>query len=291
MTNHPIAQSARFAITQLTWRSQLRAVGAIAWKNWLHFIRYPLNAIFSVVQPLMWLTPIYFLGRSFQTDGVNAGFAGYTGTGDYMSFILIGSVLASYIGSVFWGIGFALKREMDEGVMESNWLTPVPRFAFLVGQTISNLITTTITNIGILALGWWLFGFTINGNLWQALAVVLPLLLALYGFGFAFAAVVLLMRDANMLVDVCDFLISIFSGSQFPVQALPYFLLPIALALPLTYGFDVVRGLLIGSRTLLPIPYEIAILLLFMAITVPGGYFIFRRVERRIKRLGTLGMH
>lgn len=283
MTTHPI--------TQQNWQSHLRAVWAIAWKNWLHFIRYPLNAIFRVVQPLMWLTPLYFLGQSFRTTEGNVGFTAYTGTGDYMSFILVGSILSSYISSVFWGMGYALKNEMDEGVMESNWLTPVPRFAFLVGQTVTSLITTTIVNAGILLLGWWLFGFTVSGNLWQAISIALPMLLALYGFGFAFAAVVLLMRDANMLVDVSDYLVTIFSGSQFPVQALPGFLLPIALALPLTYGFDVMRGLLIQSKTLLPIPYEIAILLLFMTVTVPAGYLIFRRVERRIKRLGTLGMH
>ncbi|MFN8445996.1 MAG: ABC transporter permease [Caldilineaceae bacterium] len=278
-------------ISQLTWGSQLRAVWAIAWKNWLHFIRYPLNAIFRVVQPLMWLTPIYFLGLSFRTSEGNVGFANYAGTSDYMSFILVGSLLSSYISSVFWGMGYALKTEMDEGVMESNWMTPVPRFAFLIGQTITNILTTTVVNVGILALGWWLFGFRITGSLWQAVSVVLPMLLALYGFGFAFAAIVLLIRDANMIVDVSDFLVTILSGSQFPVTALPGFLLPVALALPLTYGFDVVRGLLIQSKTLLPIPYEIAILLLFMAVTVPAGYFVFRRVERRIKQLGTLGMH
>ena len=121
--------------------------------------------------------------------------------------------------------------------------------------------------------------------------VLVPLLLALYGFGFAFAAVVLLMRDANMLIDVSDDLVTLLSGSQFPVQVLPAVLLPIALALPLTYGFDAIRGLLIQSTTLLPIPYEIAILFLFMVVTVPAGYAIFRWVERRIRRLGTLGMH
>ena len=283
MTNYPI--------TQITWQSHLRAVWAIAWKNWLHFIRYPLNAIFRVLQPLMWLTPIYFLGQSFRTAEGNVGFAAYAGTSDYMSFILVGSILSSYISSVFWGMGYALKTEMDEGVMESNWLTPVPRFAFLIGQTITNLITTTVVNVGILALGWWLFGFTITGSVWQAILVVLPMLLALYGFGFAFATLVLLIRDANMLVDVSDYVVTLLSGSQFPVQVLPGFLLPIALALPLTYGFDVVRGILIQSKTLLPISYEIGILLLFMAVTVPAGYAIFRTVERRIKRLGTLGMH
>ncbi len=280
MTTHPI-----------TWHSQWRALMAITWKNWLHFVRYPLNAVFRIVQPIFWLTPLYFLGQSFAMDGDNPGFAAYTGSSDYMSFILVGSVLSSYIGAVFWGMGYALKNEMDQGVLESNWLTPVPRFAFLVGQTVADLITTTIVNMGVLGIGWWLFGFRITGNLWQALGVTLPMLLALYGFGFGFAAVVLLMRDANTLVDVSDYLLGLFSGSQFPVQVLPALLLPVALALPLTYGFDAIRGLLLQSETLLPIPYEVLILLLFMVITVPAGYLIFRRVERRIKQLGTLGMH
>lgn len=278
-------------ISSPTWQSNLRAIAAITWKNWLHFVRYPLNAIFNIIQPLMWLTPIYFMGQSFRTAEGNVGFAGYAGTSDYMSFILVGFLLTSYISSVFWGMGYALKNEMDQGVLESNWMTPVPRILFLIGQTFNSLITTTISNVGILALAWWLFGFSINGNLLQAIAVALPMLLALYGFGFAFAAVVLLMRDANMLIDVSDFLVSIFSGSQFPVQVLPRYLLPIALALPLTYGFDVVRGLLLQTKTLLSIPTEVAILLLFMVITVPAGYAVFRLVERRIKKLGTVGMH
>ena len=285
MTNHPITHY------PITWRAQWRALIAITRKSWLHFVRYPLNAIFRMLQPIFWLTPLYFLGQSFAIDGDNPGFAAYTGSNDYMSFILVGSVLASYIGAVLWDMGYALKNEMDQGVLESNWLTPVPRFAFLVGQTVANLITTTIVNGGVLGMGWWLFGFRITGNLWQALGVMLPMLLALYGFGFGFAAVVLLMRDANTLIDISDYLLSLFSGSQFPVQALPALLLPLALALPLTYGFDLVRGLLRQSETLLPIPYEVAILLLFMLVTVPGGYLIFRRVERRIKQLGTLGLH
>ncbi len=278
-------------LSQISWRSHLRALLAIAKKDWLHFIRYPLNAIFRVVQPIIWLTPIYFLGRSFATSEGNVGFAAYSGTVDYMSFILVGAILSSYIGSVFWGMGYSLKNDMDSGVLESNWLAPIPQFSLLIGRTIANLLVTTVVNAGILLLGWLLFGFQITGNLLQAFAVILPMLLALYGFGFGFAAIVLIMRDANTLIDVSDYLVSIFSGSQFPVQVLPRFLLPIALALPLTYGFDVVRGFLINTKTLLPIPYEIAILLIFMGVMIPLGYTIFKRIERRSKRLGTLGLH
>ncbi|MFN8490504.1 MAG: ABC transporter permease [Caldilineaceae bacterium] len=273
------------------WRAATSVIWTIAKKDYYHFVRYPLNAVFRVIQPIMWLTPIYFMGQSFKDASGNAGFAGYTGTNDYMSFILVGSLLSSYISTVFWGMGYALKNEMDEGVLESNWLTPVPRFWFLAGQTVANIIFTTFTNLGILLVGWLLFGFTITGNLVQAIGVVLPMLLALYGFGFGFAAIVLLMREANTLIDVSDYLVSIFSGSMFPVRALPPLLLPVALSLPLTYGFDAVRGLLIKTVTLLPIPYEVGILVVFMGVTVPAGYVIFRWVERRSQRLGTLGMH
>jgi len=273
------------------WKTHVRAALMIAKKDWLHFLRYPMNAAFRIIQPLAWLTPVYFLGKSFAGANGNTGFAAYTGTSDYMSFILIGAMLSSYVSAVFWGMGYALKSEMDSGVLESNWMTPVPRWIFLVGQTLANLAITTITSAGVLLLAHLLFGFRVTGNALAAALAIVPMLVALYGFGFAFAAIVLLLKDANTLVDVSDFLISLMSGSQFPVKVLPPFLLPISLAIPLTYGFDAVRGYLLHTSTLLPLTYELAILLAFMAVMVPLGNLIFKRVERRCKQLGTLGMH
>ncbi len=278
-------------LLQPTWRSNLRALLAIAKKDWLHFLRYPLNALFSVVQPIMWLTPVYFLGRSFAIGDGNTAFAAYTGTLDYMSFILVGAILSNYVSAVFWGMGYSLKREMDSGVLESNWLTPVPRPLFLIGQTVANLSITTLSSAGVLLLAWLLFGFAVSGNLLAAALAVLPMLIALYGFGFAFAGVVLLMREANTLVDVSDYVVSILSGSLFPVHILPPALLALSLSLPLTYGYDAVRGLLLGTDTLVPIHYEILILLVFMITMLAVGNAVFRRVERRCKTLGTLSMH
>jgi ABC-2 type transport system permease protein len=279
------------SLSEISWRSYVRAALAIAKKDWITFFRYPMNALFRVIEPIAWLTPVYFLGRSFAGPGGNSGFAAYTGTSDYMSFILIGAVLANYISAVFWGMGYALKTEMDAGVLESNWLTPVPRALMLVGQTLASLAITTVNSAGMLLLAWLLFGFHASGDVLAAVLPLAPMLVALYGFGFAFAALVLLMRDANTLIDVSNFLVSILSGSQFPVNVLPRLLLPLALAIPLTYGFDAVRALLLRSTPLLPLEYEIAILLGFMAVMTPVGYLIFKRVELRCKTLGTLGQH
>lgn len=271
--------------------TQLRALFVIARKDWKVFWRYPLNAVSQVFQPLIWITPVYFMGKAFSTNGQATGFAAYSGSGDYMSYILIGTVLTNFIMTVFWGMGYALKEDMDAGVLESNWLTPVSRLLILVGRTLTSMLTTTIMSTVMLIIGALLFGFHPKGNTFAALLTAIPMLAGLYGFGFAFAGIVLLMREANTMVDVGSFLVQGFSGTNFPVKSLPYWLIPVSLMLPLTYGLDAVRGLLLKTRTLFPINVEIIILIVFMFVMLWLGGWFFYRVERRVRTLGTLGQH
>ncbi|MBA3945779.1 MAG: ABC transporter permease [Herpetosiphonaceae bacterium] len=278
-------------LSTISPRSYIRAILAIAKKDWLHFLRYPLEGMFRIIEPVMWLTPIYFLGRSFATSNGATGFAAYVGTVDYMSFVLIGGIISSYVSAVFWGMGFSLKREMDSGVLESNWMAPLPRPLFLIGQTVASISITSVNSVVVLFLAWRIFGFHVTGHLFPALLALAPMLVALYGFGFAFAGLVLLLKDANTMVDVANFMVIGLAGSQFPVQVLPRVLIPVALALPLTYGYDAVRGYLLGTRTLIPIHDELVILLVFMVVMTVAGYAFFRMIERHVKVRGTLGTH
>ena len=279
------------SLSQPNVNTQLRALFVIARKDWKVFWRYPLNAVSNILQPIIWVTPVYFMGQAFSTNGQALGFAAFSGSGDYMSFILLGTVLSNFILTVFWGMGYALKEDMDSGVLESNWLTPVSRILILVGRTLASLLTTTITSLMMLAIAGALFGFRPTGNTLAAFLVAIPMLLGLYGFGFAFAAIVLLMREANTLVDVSSFLVQGLSGANFPVKSLPYWLIPISLMLPLTYGFDAVRGFLLKTNTLLPLQTEVALLIVFMFVMLWFGAWVFYKVERRVRTLGTLGQH
>lgn len=279
------------SLSRPSLKAQLRALYVIALKDWKVFWRYPLNAVSNIFQPIIWITPVYFMGKAFSTNGQALGFAAYSGTGDYMSFILLGTVLTNFILTVFWGMGYALKNDMDAGVLESNWLTPVPRLLILVGRTLSSLLVTLITSFIMLVIAGALFGFKPTGNTLAAFLTAIPMLIGLYGFGFAFAAVVLLIREANTLVDVSSFLVQGFSGTNFPVKSLPTWLIPISLLLPLTYGLDAVRGWLLNTKTLLPINLEIIILIVFMFVMLWFGAWVFNRVERRVRTLGTLGQH
>jgi ABC-2 type transport system permease protein len=278
-------------LSQPGFSTKVRAIFVIARKDWKVFWRYPLNAVSNIFQPIIWITPVYFMGKAFSTNGQASGFAAYSGSGDYMSYVLIGTVLTNFIMTVFWGMGYALKEDMDAGVLESNWLTPVSRLHILIGRTLTSLLTTTIVSALMLAISAALFGFRPTGSTFAAVLTAIPMLVGLYGFGFAFAAVVLLMREANTMVDVGSFLVQGFTGTTFPVKSLPYWLIPVSLMLPLTYGLDAVRGFLLQTNTLLPIPVEIAILVVFMFVMLWVGAQIFYRVERRVRTLGTLGQH
>jgi ABC-2 type transport system permease protein len=279
------------SLSQPNFRSHLLALRAIARKDWKQYWRYPLNAISSTLQPIVWLTPVYFMGLAFSVNGKALGFASYSGTTDYMSFILLGTALSNFINSVFWGMGYSLKNDMDAGVLESNWLAPLPRLLLMVGRTLTDLLITAITSLVMLLIAGLIFGFEVSGSVLAAFVNVLPMLIGMYGFGFAFAALVLMMREANTMVDISSFLVQIFSGADFPVNSLPKWLLPISLALPLTYGFDAVRGWLLGTRTLIPLLAEFLLLIVFMFAMIWLGSSVFRRLERRVRMKGTLGQH
>lgn len=273
------------------WPHYLRAIWAIFLKDVLVFLSYPMNAVMRLIEPVMWITPVYFLSRAFAVDGKNIGLEAFSGTTDYMAFLILGSFISSFVSAVFWGMGFSLKLEMDSGVLESNWLAPVPVMVQLVGRSLYSLFITVINGLSIGLIVWLLFGYEIVGPLVPALLIMFPLLIALYGFGFGLAGVVLITNNANNIIDIVSNNITVLSGSQFPITVLPRPIMAISLALPLTYAYDAIRGILLGTTTLLPIAQEVSIIMGFMLVSFSIGYLVFRRVERRCRELGTLAQH
>lgn len=271
---------------------QFRALAGIFRRDFKIFFRYPINALFRILEPMIWFIPVYFMGLGFAVDGENLGFAAYTGSGDFMTFLVLGAMLSSFVSAVFWGIGYSLKNQMTTGVLESNWLTPIPRITHLIGQTLFSVLITAFNSTGMALAAWLIFDvqFTFS-RIGLTLLTILPMLIAIYGFGFAFAALVMLMRDANTLVDVGNYVIDLLSGGNFPIKVLPRPLMIISLSLPLTYGYDAVRGLMMGTKTLLPIHVEQLILVVFMVVMLIIGVAVFSWLERRCRQLGTTGMH
>lgn len=277
------------------WRGVFRQNMAVLWavvrKEWLIHTRYPMNLIMRFVEPLMWMTPVYFLGMSFSENGQAVGFAGSTGTNDFIGYILLGSVVGSYVSAVFWGLGFSLKQEMEQGTLESVWLTPNSRLWLLVGRSVIGVVITGLNTISVMVAAYFLFGFQIGDAIGKALLILVPTVIGLYGLGIAYAGVVLLLRDANTLTDIGSYMLNLLSGQDFPVTSLPKALLVVGMTLPMTYAIDLLRTLLLNTEPLVAVPISVAVIAGSTVVFLAVGRRVFRRIDAKVRRMGTLATH
>lgn len=277
------------------WRGVFRQNMAVLWavvrKEWLIHTRYPMNLIMRFVEPLMWMTPVYFLGMSFSENGQAVGFAGSTGTNDFIGYILLGSVVGSYVSAVFWGLGFSLKQEMEQGTLESVWLTPNSRLWLLVGRSVIGVVITGLNTISVMVAAYFLFGFQIGDAIGKALLILVPTVIGLYGLGIAYAGVVLLLRDANTLTDIGSYMLNLLSGQDFPVTSLPKALLVVGMTLPMTYAIDLLRTLLLNTEPLVAVPISVAVIAVSTVLFIALGRIVFRRIDAKVRRMGTLATH
>jgi ABC-2 type transport system permease protein len=279
---------------QPTLASQLRALLAVARKEWKITRRYPSWVVAMIVWPMLLPLGFVFSARAFGgPDGAAVGsFARLAGTADYAAFIVVGSMLWMWLNITLWDVGYKLRDEQLHGTLESNWLCPVWRVSLLLGGSLTKLATSLAT-IGLSALAFQLaLGIhLIRGNVALALLVVLLLIPSVYGIGIAFACVVVRFKEPQTLVFFVRGVFMICCGLTFPAAVLPDWLRQVALVLPLTYAVQDIRAALLADATASSLAPDLARLVLF-AIALPlVGLLGFRLTERQARRDGTLAEH
>ena len=267
------------------------ALGAIFKKNLLEFIRYPANLAFSLVMPIIWFLPIYFLVVCFAPGGESAGLSAWIGKSNFFEYLPVGLVVGYVIMTVFWNVGFAFKRLMDIGMLETIWALPVPRMIHIVGESLFSMARMVI-ELGIVIGAYrLLYGFVVPLSILRSLPYFIPFVLLMYGFGIGFAALVLLVKDAATMVDTSSFLVQGLTGTQNPPQVFPRFLLVIAMAIPITYFIDYLRVDTLGIVPLVDPSIELLVLFAGAIILPVVGILFFKWVERRTRVLGNLHVH
>ncbi|MBB6631835.1 ABC transporter permease [Clostridium algidicarnis] len=255
------------------------------------YFRYPLNIILSLFSPIIWLSPFYFMAKAFQVEGKISGFESYTGNSDFIGFMVIGYMMASYMGVAMWSMGFSLKEEMRQGVLESNWSTPANKILLMVSQSMFKFCIATLEIIITGVICHFIFDFNITPDILKIIVILIPGIISLIGIGIAISAMVLITKEANTIIDISSGFLSAFSGSYFPLNVLPKSLMVISFAIPLTYLNDSMRGILLGQKTFLPFKYELIIIIMFTFLSAFLGVFIFNKTERKCRELGVVSGH
>jgi len=269
----------------------LRILAAMFRKNALEYIRYPANLLFGLVMPIVWFVPTYFLIVSFAPDGMSAGLAAWVGQSDFFSYLPVGLVVSFVIMTIFWNVGFALKRLMDIGVLETLWACPVPRVLFIMGESLFSMARVAVELVIMLTVYRYVFGLTLPAGFAATLPYFIPFVCFMYGFGIAFAGLVLLVKDANTMVDTSSFLVQGLTGTEFPPQVMPRAVVALAMAIPITYFIDLLRVETLAITPLVSPAIERGVVFASAVIVPLIGVWFFLRVDRRMRMKGTVHIH
>ncbi|MDN5341807.1 ABC transporter permease [Oceanotoga sp. DSM 15011] len=255
------------------------------------YIRYPINFLMNFFMPIMWIAPFYFMGKGFTKNGNLPGFEYYAGNSDYIGFIVVGYIISSILISTLWGMGFSIKEEMQQGVLESNWSAPINKIHLIVGKSLYNYFITFLEIVITIIVCHFAFNFNINGNMLKAILIIIISIIGFYGLGIIIASLVLLAKNANPIIDMSNSLISGLSGSFFPIKVFPKGILFISLLIPLTYVYDTTRYFLISQKSLFNIKFEIIILIITSLLLLIIGNIVFKKIETKCLEEGRLSGH
>jgi ABC-2 type transport system permease protein len=271
--------------------AELGAFAAVVRREWIIFRRYPSWIIAVFIWPVIFPAAYIFGARALAgpDGGSLALFAKAAGTLDYIGFIALGTTVWMWQNIVLWDVGTALRQEQMRGTLESNWMSPTWRFSFLIGSSVTQLVTMLVFMlIAMLEFGLFL-GVRFYGNPFLAGLVVAAAIPSIYGLGIAFASLVITAKEANAFVFLVRGLVMIFCGITFPIGVLPGWMQSVAGWLPQTYMIHGLRSALLSAATLQSLLPDLRALAIFGAFWLAAGYLLFNWMERRARRSGTIG--
>ncbi len=171
------------------------------------------------------------------------------------------AMLIMFFGFLLTGISF--QRERSQGTLERLMATPVSRLDIVGGYLLGFLLFALAQTLIIFFYMVYVLDVSFRGDLWEILvfeAIIGIGAVCLGTFASTFA------RNEFQIAQFIPIIIvpqMFLCGLLWPVSQMPDYLQWIAKFLPLTYGVDGIRALMLQGQNLLDIGKEIGVLLAY----------------------------
>jgi ABC-2 type transport system permease protein len=262
---------------------------AMARKELIVMLRYPVEFIASFIQIFIIVTVLTLAGLMFSPTGASAG-----ANNSYTAGLVVyGFVLFLFLSDTLWTIGYNVRRDQKQGTLEQLYLSPASKFANLLSRVAVTLVWTSLLSFTSSWIMSAMIGSLPMNNVPLALFILGFGLLGTFGMGFAFAAITLKIREtAQTLANVFQFSFMLFCAPFFPFSGLPEWMRSLSRLIPMSYVVDAFRSTLMGYPKgfpeLAPIEVEIIIVVAFGLLMPLIGYWLYRRQEDIARTDGTL---
>lgn len=262
------------------WKRELIAIWGYAQRNYFLTKRYFLWEVVWLVYSTMNALTIGFIGVNF--GGESMAYA--------TTFLLIGTLIWSYLSMIFDLLSETVSWERWEGTIEYTFMAPASRATQLIGMGIYAVIYGIVRVIIMLGAISLFFDLSLSqANYSAAVAILAICSVSLVGFGMVAAVMPLLSPEKGQQVTyIFTAVLLLVSGIYYEVDVLPGWMQPFANISPVYYALNGIRAALLEGASFASQWSNIWPLLIMGVIFPPLGLYLFQRGEIYAKKTGLL---
>lgn len=222
----------------------------------------------------------YFMYKFLFRGNLEDSFAKYSGTADYMSYVIIGTAMYLFVVRTCLNVSRSLITELREGTLESIMIAPFRRVQYFVGNMLQQTITTSMEIIVTILIA---LPFGINFSKANLPSVILAFIVSMFAYfslSLVLAVIMLYSRDTYISQNTLFLLLFILCGVTFPVAYLPLPLQYISKLIPVTDSFQLIRNSIMTGKSILEQSQQFIYLIMLSMIYCIIGFTLIKRVEK-----------
>jgi ABC-2 type transport system permease protein len=206
---------------------------------------------------------------------------------DMMIFFMSGIILIMFVNIALWSPINSVNNDLYNGTLEYVYSTPASRFGYYVGYGLADLIIRSVFVVPVLIT---LIVLSDSGliNTLNILGVILIIGLMVVSMGVLVGLTAIVWKQTSAIAGILGTMFQFVAGAYFPIQSLPVAVQYVAMVLPFTYGYDLIRYYAFHGdwEPILPIPIMWLILLANAVIYYLVALKMLQKVEKKAKRQG-----
>lgn len=249
-------------------------------------VTYRMALVLAMVTTAVSLLQFIFMGEFIKSGNTFPGIEAYGG--DILAYLVSGSIFTGFVTVCIASFSSYLTSEQRIGTLESVASSPTSLTKTMGFAAVTGLFGTIVGSAVMMMVFGVGFGIPFNVNMLGTVAILVTLVLALFGFGLAGCGILLVTKKGDPVTWTFTTVTTLFSGVMFPVASLPHWMQSVSPLIPTTVALDGVRRAMLtqaGPEQLLPLMGQ---LLLWAACALPIGFVMFRRGLTKARRYGTL---